>query len=48
LDMEGVILVCFIPKGETVNIQNCCDVLWMKLKPGIWSKHYGKLLCKIC
>jgi hypothetical protein len=27
LDMEGVILVCFIPKGETVNIQNCCDVL---------------------
>jgi len=34
-DMEGVILVHFIPKGETVNSQNYCDVLRTKLMPAI-------------
>jgi hypothetical protein len=42
-DMEGVILVHFTPKGETVISQNCCDVLRTKLKPAIRSKRRGKL-----
>jgi hypothetical protein len=33
--MEGVILVHFTPKGETVNSHNYCDVLRTKLKPAI-------------
>jgi hypothetical protein len=37
------ILVHFIPKGETVNSQNDCDVLRTKLKPAIRSKGRGKL-----
>jgi len=37
-DMQDVILVHFTPKGETVNSQNCCDVLRTKLKPAIRSK----------
>jgi hypothetical protein len=32
-DMEGALLVHFTPKGETVNSQNYCDVLRMKLNP---------------
>jgi hypothetical protein len=32
-DIESAILVHFTPKGETVNGQNYCDVLRMKLKP---------------
>jgi hypothetical protein len=41
--MEDAILVNFIPKGETVNSQNCCDVLRTTLKPAIRSKRRGQL-----
>jgi hypothetical protein len=42
-DIEGTILVYFTPKGQTVNSQNCCDVLRTTLKPAIRSKRRGKL-----
>jgi hypothetical protein len=35
-DMAGVILVHFTPKGETVNSQNYCDVLKVKVKLSLW------------
>jgi hypothetical protein len=41
--MEGAILVHFTPKGGTVNSQNYCDVLQMKLKTTITFKLRGKL-----
>jgi hypothetical protein len=42
-DMEGVILVHFTPKGETVNSQNYWHVSQTKLKPAIRSKRREKL-----
>jgi hypothetical protein len=42
-DMEGAVAVYFNPKGKTVNIENCCEVLQTKLKPAIRAKHRGKL-----
>jgi histone-lysine N-methyltransferase SETMAR len=41
--MQGAILVHFTPNGETVNSQNYCDVLRMKLKPAIRSKRRRKI-----
>jgi hypothetical protein len=35
IDMEGAILAHFTPRGETVNSQNCCDVLRTKPMPAI-------------
>jgi hypothetical protein len=34
-DMDGAILFHFTPKGETVNIQNYCDMLRTNLKPAV-------------
>jgi hypothetical protein len=42
--MEGAILAHVTPKGETVNSQNYCDVLGMRLKPVIRSKRREKHL----
>jgi histone-lysine N-methyltransferase SETMAR len=43
-NVEDVIMVHFTPEGETVNNQNCFDLLRTKLKPAIRSKRHGKFL----